>query len=76
MAIRKSELYSIFNPEMGDETWRQSVSLFPTAHEDQVGQLQPPGRAHSVEHRIGKETKGFGGVRSGPRDGPSYGADP
>lgn len=59
---RLTNLINIFNSpaEMGAETRRQSVSLFPSAYEDQVGQLQSQGRAHSAEHRTGQKTKGSG----------------
>ncbi|MDR2032021.1 MAG: hypothetical protein LBP86_07185 [Azoarcus sp.] len=34
----------------------QGRRLFPSAHEDKMGQLQPSARSYPTQHRVGQET--------------------
>jgi hypothetical protein len=43
--------------EVGTKAQGRSPQLLPAADEDQMGQLQPPGKAHPPQHRAGEEAQ-------------------
>src|SRR5665213_2563825 len=58
------------DPEVGKEVRRRGGRLFPPAHEDQVGQLQPPGAEHPPEYGTREEAQRSARIRGRPRDAP------
>jgi hypothetical protein len=54
---RSSSMVKSVLPEVGAAVWRRVGRLFPPAHEDQVGRLQPPGADHPLEYGTREEAK-------------------
>jgi predicted metal-dependent hydrolase len=51
--------------QVGAQAGGAGVRLLFAAHENQVGQLQPPRGSHPAQHRAGQKAQGSGGVRGG-----------